>query len=189
MVAAVKLDPEPSELMAAMLAILQTAKAVQASLAGRLELDHGLSLSEVEVLANLSADPQGMLRMSHLSDALVTNRPAITRLVDGLEAKGLVARRALEGDRRAVHAAITQAGRKRFREVRPYLETELRRDLGGVLEEGEILALGSALAKILARLGEDPVRYADRDASSVDGRRARPLRRDSGARSSQQGQK
>jgi DNA-binding MarR family transcriptional regulator len=167
--AAVRLDPEPSELMAAMLAILQTAKAVQASLGGQLELEHGLSLSEVEVLANLSAHPKGTLRMSHLSDALVTNRPAITRLVDGLEAKGLVERRALSGDRRAVNAVITAGGRKRFREVRPFLEGELGRALGDVLGEQDTSTLRSLLAKVLTSLGEDPRRYAAPQAPSASG--------------------
>ncbi len=112
--------------MAVTLAILQTAKAVQASLSGPTEARYGLSLSEVDVLANLSVAPEGALRMSQISDALVTNRPAVTRLVDGLEAKGLVERRVLPGDRRAVMAAITVAGRARFREVCPFLEEDLR---------------------------------------------------------------
>ena len=142
------------------LAILQAAKAVQASLAGPTEARHGLSLSEIDVLANLSVAPEGALRMSRISDALVTNRPAVTRLVDGLEAKGLVERRALRGDRRAVKAAITDAGHARFREVCPFLEEELRDRLGDVLGDEKAAALRSSLAAILSRLGEDPGRYA-----------------------------
>lgn len=153
-------DPDPSDLMAMTLAILQAAKAVQASLSGPTETRHGLTLSEVDVLANLSVAAEGALRMSQISDALVTNRPAVTRLVDGLEAKGLVERRALPGDRRAVKAAITDAGRERFTEVCPFLEEELRHELGDVLGDEEIAALRSTLARILGRLGEDPGRYA-----------------------------
>jgi DNA-binding MarR family transcriptional regulator len=153
-------DPEPSDLMAMTLAILQAAKAVQASLSGPTEARHGLSLSEIDALANLSAAPEGALRMSQISDALVTNRPAVTRLVDGLEAKGLVERQVLAGDRRAVKAAITDAGRARFREVCPLLEEELRRKLGDVLSHEETAALRSSLAAMLSRLGEDPGRYA-----------------------------
>jgi DNA-binding MarR family transcriptional regulator len=146
--------------MAAMLAILQAAKAVQASLSGPFEARHGLSLSEVDTLANLSVAPEGALRMSQISAALVTNRPAVTRLVDGLEAKGLVERRALPGDRRAVKAAITEAGRSRFKNVCPFLEEELSHELGEVLGDEEIAALRSTLARILDRLGEDAGRYA-----------------------------
>ena len=153
-------DLGPSDLMAMTLAILQAAKAVQGSLSGPTEARHGLSLSEIDVLANLSVVPEGALRMSQISDALVTNRPAVTRLVDGLEAKGLVERRALPGDRRAVKAAITDTGRARFREVCPFLEEELRNKLGDALGDEETAALRSALAAILSRLGEDPGRYA-----------------------------
>ena len=153
-------DPHPSDLMAMTLAILQTAKAVQASASGPVEAQHGLSLSEVDALANLSAAPDGALRMSQISDALVTNRPAVTRLIDGLEAKGLVERQALPGDRRAVRAAITDTGRARFREVCPFLEQELRREIGDVLGGEETAALRSTLARILARLGDDAGRCA-----------------------------
>jgi DNA-binding MarR family transcriptional regulator len=148
--------------MALTLAILQAAKAVQASLSGPTEARHGLSLSEIDALANLSAAPEGALRMGQISDALVTNRPAVTRLVDGLEAKGLVERRVLPGDRRAVIAAITVAGRTRFREVCPFLEEDLGQRLGDVLGDEETSALRSSLAAILSRLGEDPERYAYR---------------------------
>jgi DNA-binding MarR family transcriptional regulator len=153
-------DPGPSDLMAMTLAILQAAKAVQASLSGPTEARHGLSLSEIDALANLSLAPEGALRMSQISDALVTNRPAVTRLVDGLEAKGLVERRVLPADRRAVKAAITDAGRTKFREVCPFLEEDLRLRLGDVLGDEETSALRSSLAAILSRLGEDPGRYA-----------------------------
>lgn len=149
-------EPTPSDLMTLMLAILQTGKAVQASLSRPLEARHALSLAEVDVLANLSLAPEGTLRMSRLSDALVTNRTAITRLVDGLEAEGLVERRALTGDRRAVNAAITDAGRARFREVCPFLEEELRRELGDILNDQETAALRAGLARILTRLGRGP---------------------------------
>ena len=160
-------DPGPSDLMAMTLAILQAAKAVQANLSGPTEARHGLSLSEIDALANLSVAPEGALRMSQISDALVTNRPAVTRLVDGLEVKGLVERRVLAGDRRAVMAAITDAGRTRFREVCPFLEEDLRHKLGDALGDEEAAALRSSLAAILSRLGEDPGRYAyPRDPAS-----------------------
>ena len=146
-------EVQPSELMAMTLDILQVAKAVLASLSGPLEGRHGLSLGEVDVLANLSMAPQGTLRMSRLSDALVTNRTAVTRLIDGLEAKGLVERRAAAGDRRAVNAAITDAGRDMFCDVRPFLEDRLRHELGDALSDEQATTLRSAMATILARLG------------------------------------
>ena len=149
-------EVQPSELMAMTLAILRVAKAVLASLSGPLEDRHGLSLGEVDVLANLSLTPEGTLRMSRLSDALVTNRTAITRLIDGLEAKGLVERRAASGDRRAVNACITEAGRRRFWEVRPFLEDELSRELGDALSDEEATKLRSSMATILACLGLGP---------------------------------
>jgi len=139
-----------------MLAVLQAGKAVQARLSWPLAARHALSLSEVDVLANLSRAPEGTLRMSRISDALITNRTAITRLIDGLETKGLVERQALSGDRRAVNAVITDLGRARFREVCPFLEEELRRELGDVLSDRETVDLSSGLAKILGRLGGGP---------------------------------
>jgi DNA-binding MarR family transcriptional regulator len=73
---------------------------------------HGLSMQQYNVLRILrGAGPEG-LRTCDVVSRMVSRAPNITRLVDKLEDKRLVARRRSEGDRRAIRLRITAAGRR-----------------------------------------------------------------------------
>ncbi|HLJ65929.1 MAG TPA: MarR family transcriptional regulator [Chloroflexota bacterium] len=68
---------------------------------------HGLGLTEVSVLAEIS---RGTTGPSSLADALRLDRPRITRLTDRLVCAELVARQGDDVDRRRFHLTITQQG-------------------------------------------------------------------------------
>lgn len=70
--------------------------------------DEELSIPQYRLLAYLS---HGEEAASKLADKLAVSRPSITALADGLVKRGLVERRAYEGDRRRVDHVITTAGR------------------------------------------------------------------------------
>lgn len=53
---------------------------------------------------------RGPLRMNELAQALGVEKAAATGLVDRAEARGLVAREAIPGDRRSIHVVVTDAG-------------------------------------------------------------------------------
>ncbi|GAA1654350.1 MarR family winged helix-turn-helix transcriptional regulator [Georgenia ruanii] len=53
---------------------------------------------------------RGPLRMNELAQRLGVEKAAATGLVDRAEARGLVAREAIPGDRRSIHVAVTDAG-------------------------------------------------------------------------------
>ncbi len=80
---------------------------------------HGLPLSSYEVLLVLEDAPEGRLRMSEIADLVLLSRSGVTRLVDRLEADGLIERVSCPTDRRGLHAVLTERGRRRLREVRP----------------------------------------------------------------------
>ena len=75
---------------------------------------HGLSLSTYSVLAALTKDPEGRLRMSELADHVLISRPGMTRLIERLERDGLVERSRSERDSRQVYAQITERGLERL---------------------------------------------------------------------------
>ena len=79
---------------------------------------HDLPLSSYEVLLFLAGAPGGRMRMSELADSVLLSRSGITRLVDRLEADGLIERVTCETDRRGYNAAITDDGRRRLDEAR-----------------------------------------------------------------------
>ena len=68
-----------------------------------------LSLNEYDVLYTLKKAGCA-LRMSDLNDAVLLSQPALSRLVDRLDARGLVSRCADPADRRGVLVTLTAAG-------------------------------------------------------------------------------
>ena len=74
------------------------------------ESETGLTAERLELLALL--DHEGPVTAGGLSEALGVSRPAISRMVSGLEAQGLVRRSTNLLDGRSVVARITPAGRR-----------------------------------------------------------------------------
>jgi DNA-binding MarR family transcriptional regulator len=96
---------------------------VHATLIGHIEarLRHA-GLPEIawyDVLWALERAPDARLRMHELADTIVITRTNLTRLVDRLEAAGLVARAPDSDDRRGAYAVLTPAGRAMRRKIWP----------------------------------------------------------------------
>jgi DNA-binding MarR family transcriptional regulator len=89
----------------------------------------GLTASKVSALA--SVDRLGPVRLGDLAAAEGVTSPTLTKLVDSLEAEGLVARSADATDRRATRVSVTPAGRARLKQIRSdrdaFLEQRLAR--------------------------------------------------------------
>jgi MarR family transcriptional regulator, organic hydroperoxide resistance regulator len=93
----------------AYLALLRTADRLQGAMAEWLK-PHGLSPTQYNALRILrGAGPEG-LPCSEVGARMINRDPDITRLVDRLEKRGLVARSRSKMDRRVVQASITPAG-------------------------------------------------------------------------------
>jgi DNA-binding MarR family transcriptional regulator len=76
---------------------------------------HGLTLSDYDVLVQLARAPERKLRNIDLAKAVVLTRSGVTRLVDGLEKDGLVARASCPSDKRGTFVALTDSGLTRLR--------------------------------------------------------------------------
>lgn len=105
--------------MTAWRAFLEGQARVLEALGRELEAEHGLTLSAYEVLLYLYEEPSGSIRMQELAGRVLLSKSGLTRLVDRLEAEGLVSRRACPTDRRGVEATLTDLGRRRFRAAGP----------------------------------------------------------------------
>ena len=96
----------------------------------RLTAEHGLTVSDFEVLQQLYAPgpdfPQ--LRMSELGERVHLSQSAFSRLITRLEQAGLVERTMCAEDRRSAYTRITEAGAKRYLEARP-TQREILREL------------------------------------------------------------
>jgi DNA-binding MarR family transcriptional regulator len=84
-----------------------------------LQDEHGLGVSEFEVLERLAAGDSDERRMQELADAVHLSQSALSRLIGRLEAEGLVTRAICSEDRRGIFACLTAAGRARYEEALP----------------------------------------------------------------------
>jgi len=92
---------------------------IRRQLERELQAEQSLGLGEYEVLLLLTRAEDRQLRMSELADRLVLSRSGVTRLVDRLEADGLVKRASCDTDRRGSWATLTNAGYERLRRAAP----------------------------------------------------------------------
>jgi DNA-binding MarR family transcriptional regulator len=76
-------------------------------------------LSWHDVLVVLEAQPEGRMRPHELADAIVLSRSGLSRLLDRMEAEGVLRRERCSGDRRGAYAVITEAGHETLAAMRP----------------------------------------------------------------------
>lgn len=81
-----------------------------AARAGAQLAELGLSGVEFEILIRLARSPRGLLRMSDLAAQSRLTASGVTRVVDRLAERGLVARQDCATDRRTTFAVITEPG-------------------------------------------------------------------------------
>src|SRR2546428_10938906 len=89
----------------------------------------GMSLSEYTALMHLSEAPGRSLRMSELACACALSLSGMSRIVDRLEAQGLVERERASCDGRGWNAVLTEAGLGRLRRAWPTHLASVRRPL------------------------------------------------------------
>jgi DNA-binding MarR family transcriptional regulator len=98
---------------------LQAHWQVRRQLEAELQEEQQMSLGEYEVLLVLAYSDERQLRMSELADWLMLSRSGATRVIDRMEAAGLVSRVSCETDRRGQWAQLTDAGYERLRGASP----------------------------------------------------------------------
>ena len=90
---------------------------VTRAMSAELVAEHGLTINDYEALLHLSQAEEGQMRRVDLAGLLLLTASGVTRLLDGLEAAGLVERASCARDRRVTYAVLTDAGRTRLRQA------------------------------------------------------------------------
>ncbi|HEX8772659.1 MAG TPA: MarR family transcriptional regulator [Pyrinomonadaceae bacterium] len=123
--------------------LLRTAEAFLWKEAGMLK-PYELTLPQYNVLRILrGAEPDGLI-CREIGERMITRDPDVTKLLDRLEARGLVSRERQENDRRVIVARITGEGLKILNELDgPSLE--LTGGLLGHLGERKLKTLNNLL--------------------------------------------
>lgn len=108
-------------------------------------------LVEYDVLIALRYAPEERLRLRDLGRRVVLTRSGITRLVDRLEAKGLLCRLREGPDRRAIYAVLSDAGREAVRRAWPVYARGIEQHFARYLSEEELDVISDSLGKVADR--------------------------------------
>ena len=140
----------PTSWMDAWRNVLFTHARVIRALERELREEHDLPLTWFDVMNRLDAAPGRRMRMHDLSEAVLFTRSGLTRLVDRIERAGYLRRERSSADRRGVYAALTPEGERKLEGVWPGHTEDIRRHFAQYLDDEDVRALNSALAKVLA---------------------------------------
>ncbi|MER6531940.1 MarR family transcriptional regulator [Streptomyces sp. NPDC001508] len=138
----------PDELRAWMLLLAATAAAEQ-RLRSVVKQTLDVSHDEFLILCLLAEQPQGGLRMTRIAELLGRPKTRLTYQIACLQRPGLVARRAVCGDKRGVEVALTDKARRLLRESSGLLAEAVKDALAefvGPAQRAAVLGLLPGLA-------------------------------------------
>ena len=134
------------------MALLRTVDLLRRALAGVVEA-HGITLQQYNVLRILRGAGAGGLPTLDVADRMIEQAPGVTRLLDRLEAKGLVRRKRRPEDRRQVLRFATPAALRLLDELEAPMDRADREALG-MLDPAHLDALIGLLDRVRSGLGQ-----------------------------------
>jgi DNA-binding MarR family transcriptional regulator len=121
-------------------------------LSRELQEQHGLTITDYEILVRLSENESNAIRMSDLATQTLMSRSRLSHQIDRMESAGLVSREVSPDDRRGQLAVLTSAGMKAIVAAAPDHVEGVRKHFVDLLTDAEYKALGSALKNIADHL-------------------------------------
>ena len=102
-----------------------------------------------DVLLELHRMPDGRLRLTEIGEATLLKKFNVTRLVDRMEADGLVRREVCAEDGRGAYATITAKGRNLRERMRPVYHAAVRQHFLEHFKDDEIARLATLLNRLV----------------------------------------
>jgi len=146
--AQVSIGSDSASTETAWIRFLRAHAAVTRELSARLEGAHGLTLSDFDVLAQLSLAEGNRLRRVDLARTVLLTASGITRLLDGLERAGWVEKQLCASDARVTYAALTEAGLEKIAEARRSHTADIEELFGSRFSADERALLDELLARL-----------------------------------------
>lgn len=112
----------------------------------------GVTANEYTTLMCLSEAPGRELRMSELANASALSASRMTRLVDDLQARGLVTKRTSKEDARSNVAKLTPAGLAKLKKAWPTHLASVRCRVFDNVDPSTVTKAGQALSEIAGEL-------------------------------------
>lgn len=128
---------------------------LESRLAHDLERDTGLSMSDYEVLSNLSESTDERWRLTRLAHRLRWSQSRLSHHVRRMEARGLVRREPCTDDGRGVDVVLTVTGRTALVVAGPHHVDSVRTHLFDRLSNGQVGQLEAIAHSIAEPLESD----------------------------------
>jgi DNA-binding MarR family transcriptional regulator len=141
---------KPSPAVQAFTQLLQAHAGLTRELSAELSTEHGLTINDYEVLLRLARAPERRMRRVDLAGEVLLSPSGITRMLDRLEAAGLVARGACATDARVSYAVLTDGGLAKLRKASRDHVAGIDRALGNQLSDEELRTLVELLRRLPA---------------------------------------
>ncbi len=139
---------EQTNCVQAFVGLLRAHAATTRRLSAQLTADHGLTISDFEVLLRLARAPDRRMRRVDLAEQVVLTASGVTRLLDGLEKSGLVERDSCATDRRVVYAVLTDDGLEKVRAAAETHFAQIEELFEARFDRAEVEQLGSLLERL-----------------------------------------
>jgi DNA-binding MarR family transcriptional regulator len=105
-----------------------------------------------DVLVELAQAPERRRRMYELADAVVLSKSSLSRLIDRLEAEGLLRREPAPEDRRGAFAVLTDAGQAALEAAWPVYSRGIEQHFARHFDGDETSVLIAGFRRVLADL-------------------------------------
>ena len=138
--------------MPAWLALVRTHARLWDRLESQVRRDHDLTMARYDVLANVEL-AGGRLGLSKLASSIVLSASGLSKLLDRMDASGLIRREPDPHDARATFATITPRGRALVKQARRGHHQLLQETIGTALDDRDIADLTRIMERIDASLG------------------------------------
>lgn len=142
-------QPDPDRLEA-WRSFLTAHAAMSKMLAHALDKEWDLQLPWFEVLDALAASDEGSLRLGELAERVMANPSSLSRQIDRLEKRKLVAReKSILDDGRAIVLVLTPKGHELWKEASITYYRIVRRVFTNTLTETDVVAMHRVFSKVL----------------------------------------
>jgi DNA-binding MarR family transcriptional regulator len=134
--------------LAAWIRFLRAHAAITRELSARLEAQHGLSLRDYDVLVQLHLAPGRRMRRIDIARTVLLSPSGITRLLDGLEQAGWVAKESCASDARVTYAVLTVEGVAKFEQAQVTHRADIDELFGSQFSDEERAQLADLLGRL-----------------------------------------
>jgi DNA-binding MarR family transcriptional regulator len=128
--------------------LLRAHASAKRELSSQLQAEHGLTINDYECLLVLSHAEEGAMRRVDIATELLLTPSGITRLLDGLEGAGFVAKKPCSTDARVSYAVLTEAGRRKLVEASESHLAGVERLFTERFSDVELAQLGELLGRL-----------------------------------------